>query len=39
FEDALQWEALAQPVTMASADLAEGLAAARERRKPHFGGG
>jgi enoyl-CoA hydratase len=38
FEDALQWEALAQPVTMASGDLAEGLAAVRERRKPHFGG-
>ena len=37
-EDALQWEALAQPVTMATADLAEGLAAARERRAPRFGG-
>lgn len=37
-EGALQWEALAQPVTMATADLREGLAAQRERRKPEFTG-
>lgn len=38
FADSLAWEALAQPVTMASADHQEGLAAARERRPPHFTG-
>lgn len=38
FEAALQWEGLAQPVTMATADLIEGLAAAGERRAPHFRG-
>jgi enoyl-CoA hydratase len=37
-EAALAYEALAQPVTFASADLAEGLAAARERRTPNFTG-
>jgi enoyl-CoA hydratase len=37
-EAALDWEALAQPVTMASADLREGLAAQAERRPPHFTG-
>lgn len=37
-ERALQWEALAQPVTMATADLQEGIAAAREKRTPRFGG-
>jgi enoyl-CoA hydratase len=37
-EDALRWESLAQPVTMATEDLAEGLAAARERRRPEFRG-
>jgi enoyl-CoA hydratase/carnithine racemase len=36
--DALRWEALAQPVTMATEDLAEGLAAQRERRAPRFTG-
>lgn len=35
---ALQWEALAQAVTLASADLQEGLAAQRERRTPKFTG-
>lgn len=35
-EDSIRWEALAQPVTLASADLIEGLAAARERRTPQF---
>lgn len=38
FEAALQWEALAQPVTLATADLQEGIAAAREKRAPQFGG-
>jgi enoyl-CoA hydratase len=37
-EAALRWEALAQPVTMASEDLAEGIAAQRERRAPRFTG-
>jgi len=37
-ERALQWEALAQPVTLATADLQEGIAAARERRAPVFRG-
>lgn len=35
---AVQWEALAQPVTLATADLQEGLAAARDRRRPSFSG-
>jgi enoyl-CoA hydratase len=38
FEGALQWEALAQPVTLATQDLQEGLAAQRERRPPRFTG-
>lgn len=37
-ERALQWEALAQPVTMATEDLQEGLRAKAERRAPHFTG-
>ncbi|MBF8191572.1 enoyl-CoA hydratase/isomerase family protein [Nonomuraea sp. K274] len=37
-EAALRWESLAQPVTMASSDLLEGLAAHRERRVPKFTG-
>jgi enoyl-CoA hydratase/carnithine racemase len=37
-EAALQWEALAQPVTLATADLQEGIRAARERREPRFTG-
>ncbi len=37
-EAALQWEALAQPVTMATEDLREGLAAQRDRRPPVFHG-
>ncbi len=35
---ALQWEALAQPVTLATDDLQEGIAAAREGRTPRFTG-
>jgi enoyl-CoA hydratase len=38
FEAAVQWEALAQPITLATADLQEGLAAAREKRRPAFTG-
>lgn len=38
FETAIQWEALAQPVTLATADLQEGIAAAREKRAPVFTG-
>ena len=38
FEAALEWEALAQPVTLASQDLQEGLRAQRERRLPRFTG-
>lgn len=37
-ETALQWEALAQPVTMATEDLQEGIAAVKERRAPRFTG-
>ncbi len=37
-ETALQWEALAQPVTMATDDLHEGIAAVREKRAPRFTG-
>lgn len=37
-ESALQWEALAQPVTLATEDLQEGVAAAREKRRPTFTG-
>src|SRR5581483_11145828 len=36
FDAALQWEALAQPITLACEDLHEGLAAAKERRPPRF---
>jgi enoyl-CoA hydratase/carnithine racemase len=38
FDAALQWEALAQPVTLATEDLQEGLAAQREKRPPRFTG-
>jgi enoyl-CoA hydratase len=37
-ETALQWEALAQPVTLATEDLQEGIRAAREKRPPRFQG-
>jgi enoyl-CoA hydratase/carnithine racemase len=38
FEDALRWEALAQPVTLATADLQEGLRARAEKRPARFSG-
>jgi enoyl-CoA hydratase/carnithine racemase len=38
FERALEWEALAQAVTLASEDLHEGIAAAAEKRRPTFHG-
>lgn len=37
-DEALAWEGLAQPVTMATADLREGLAAQAQRRPPLFTG-
>jgi len=37
-ETALQWEALAQPVTLATEDLQEGIRASREKRAPEFRG-
>jgi enoyl-CoA hydratase/carnithine racemase len=36
---AVEYEACCQAITFGSDDLAEGLAAARERRAPRFGGG
>ena len=38
FDSAVQWEALAQPLTLATADLQEGVRAAREKRRPEFTG-
>ena len=38
FAEALEWEALAQPVTMATEDMREGLQAQGERRQPIFRG-
>jgi enoyl-CoA hydratase len=38
FEAALQWEAMAQPITLATADLQEGIRAAAEKRPPVFTG-
>lgn len=38
FAAALQWEAVVQPVTLATRDLQEGLAAQREKRPPVFTG-
>jgi len=37
-EAAVQWEALAQPITLATEDLQEGVRAAREKRPPRFRG-
>lgn len=37
-EEALQWEALAQAVTMTTDDLHEGIAAAAQKRSPTFTG-
>ena len=38
FESAIQWEALAQPITLATEDLQEGIAASRQKRAPTFTG-
>jgi enoyl-CoA hydratase len=38
FDAAIEWEALAQPVTLATEDLQEGVRASRERRTPNFTG-
>lgn len=38
YDDAIQWEGLAQAVTMTTADLQEGIAAAAARRSPVFTG-
>jgi enoyl-CoA hydratase len=38
FDTAIDWEALAQPVTLATEDLQEGVRASRERRPPRFTG-
>ena len=35
---ALQWDALAQPLTMATEDIHEGIRAVHERRAPSFKG-
>jgi enoyl-CoA hydratase/carnithine racemase len=37
-ESGLQWEAMAQPITLATEDLQEGVLAAREKRRPVFHG-
>lgn len=37
-DEALQWEGFAQPVTLATSDLQEGILAAVERRLPDFKG-
>src|SRR4051795_2138379 len=37
-ETALQWEAMAQPITLATEDLQEGIRASREKRAPEFRG-
>jgi enoyl-CoA hydratase len=37
-ESAIQWEGLAQPITMTTADLQEGIAAVQGKRRPVFRG-
>lgn len=37
-EAGLQWEAMAQPITLATADLQEGIRAAKEKRRARFTG-
>ncbi len=37
-ETALQWEAMAQPITLATEDLQEGIRASKEKRPPEFRG-
>ena len=37
-EAALQWEAMAQPITLATEDLQEGIRASQEKRRPEFRG-
>ncbi len=37
-EDALQYEAMAQPITLATSDLQEGILAVKEKRAPRFTG-
>jgi enoyl-CoA hydratase len=37
-DDALQWEAMAQPITFGTEDLQEGIAAVQARRAPEFTG-
>ena len=37
-ESCVQWEAMAQPITLATADLQEGVRAAREKRPARFRG-
>jgi enoyl-CoA hydratase/carnithine racemase len=37
-EAGLQWEAMAQPITLATEDLQEGIAAVQEKRRPVFTG-
>ncbi len=37
-EAALQWEAMAQPITLATEDLQEGIRANRDKRAAEFGG-
>lgn len=38
FDTAIEWEALAQPITLATEDLQEGVRAAGEKRPPRFTG-